>query len=168
MREGGVESRAMETPLTPLEFLRRARKLHRDRTAVVDGSLRWSYGQFGERCDRWSAALQALGVAPGALRQAGEKDSSDRRLESKPLARGDGGESATAYSVRSDGDDNLYRIDLGTGVATAVGPVGFDDVEFREDDIVRCVEHLPHGMRFEPRPDEKVQVARDALVLRVR
>jgi hypothetical protein len=73
--------------------------------------------------------MSSLGVAPGALRQAGEKDSSNRRLESKPLDRGDGGESAIAYSVRSDGDDTLYRIDLGTGVATAVGPVGFGDVE---------------------------------------
>jgi hypothetical protein len=35
----------------------------------------------------------------------------------------------TAYSVRSDGDDNLYRIDLESGTATSVGPVGFSDVE---------------------------------------
>jgi fatty-acyl-CoA synthase len=55
----------METPLTPLEFLRRSRRLYPDRDAVVDGPLRWTYAQFGERCDRWSAALQALGVKPG-------------------------------------------------------------------------------------------------------
>lgn len=55
----------METPLSPLEFFRRARKLHPDREAVVDGSLRLSYTQFGERCDRWSAALQTLGVKQG-------------------------------------------------------------------------------------------------------
>lgn len=35
----------------------------------------------------------------------------------------------TAYSVRSDLDDQLYQIDLATGVATAIGPVGFADVE---------------------------------------
>jgi Ca2+-binding RTX toxin-like protein len=34
-----------------------------------------------------------------------------------------------AYSVQSDGDDQLYSIDLTTGVATAIGPTGFDDVE---------------------------------------
>jgi uncharacterized repeat protein (TIGR01451 family) len=34
-----------------------------------------------------------------------------------------------AYSVRSDVDDQLYQIDLATGIATAIGPVGFDDVE---------------------------------------
>ena len=33
------------------------------------------------------------------------------------------------YAVRSDGDDQLYRIDLATGAATAIGPVGFPSVE---------------------------------------
>ncbi len=55
----------METPLTPLEFARRARKLYADREAVVDGSLRLTYKQFFDRCDRWSAALQRLGVRQG-------------------------------------------------------------------------------------------------------
>ena len=54
----------METPLSPLEFARRTRRLHADREAVVDGELRLTYRQFFDRCDRWSAALQALGVAP--------------------------------------------------------------------------------------------------------
>jgi acyl-CoA synthetase (AMP-forming)/AMP-acid ligase II len=52
----------METPLTPLEFARRSRKLYPEREAVVDGDLRLSYEQFFDRCDAWSAALQALGV----------------------------------------------------------------------------------------------------------
>ena len=55
----------METPLSPLEFMRRARRLYASRLAVVDGEVRWTYGQFFERSDRWSAALQALGVGPG-------------------------------------------------------------------------------------------------------
>jgi len=55
----------METPLTPLEFGRRSRKLYGDREAVVDGTLRLTYEQFFERCDRWSAALQAMGVRKG-------------------------------------------------------------------------------------------------------
>jgi fatty-acyl-CoA synthase len=55
----------METPLTPLDFARRTRRLHGPRLAVVDGELRLSYEQFFDRCDRWSAALQELGVAPG-------------------------------------------------------------------------------------------------------
>jgi fatty-acyl-CoA synthase len=55
----------VETPLTPLEFARRARKLYGDREAVVDGDLRMTYEQFLDRCDRWSAALQKLGVKKG-------------------------------------------------------------------------------------------------------
>src|SRR2546430_6664891 len=55
----------MEVPLTPLEFARRTRALYPDRLALVDGALRLTYAQFFERCDRWSAALQTLGVGPG-------------------------------------------------------------------------------------------------------
>jgi fatty-acyl-CoA synthase len=46
----------METPLTPMEFGRRARKLYGDREGVVDGDLRLTYEQFFARCDRWSSA----------------------------------------------------------------------------------------------------------------
>ena len=55
----------MKTPLTPLEFARRARSLYANREAVVDGDTRWTYAEFFHRCDRWSHALQRLGVAPG-------------------------------------------------------------------------------------------------------
>ena len=55
----------MQTALTPLEFARRARSIYGDREAVVDGDQRWTYAQFFDRCDRWSSALQRLGVAPG-------------------------------------------------------------------------------------------------------
>src|SRR5206468_1130328 len=54
----------METPLTPLEFARRARKLYPERVAVIDGDSRWTYAQFLDRCDRWSAVLQKLGIGP--------------------------------------------------------------------------------------------------------
>lgn len=55
----------METPLTPLEFMRRSRRLYPDREALVDGAVRLTYRELFERCDRWSAALQQLGVRPG-------------------------------------------------------------------------------------------------------
>jgi acyl-CoA synthetase (AMP-forming)/AMP-acid ligase II len=55
----------MEVPLTPMEFARRARTLYGHREALVDGPLRLTYAQFFERCDRWSAALQAFGVRQG-------------------------------------------------------------------------------------------------------
>jgi fatty-acyl-CoA synthase len=55
----------METPLTPLDFARRARRLYGDCEAVVDGDQRFTYEVFFDRTDRWSAALQSLGVRPG-------------------------------------------------------------------------------------------------------
>jgi fatty-acyl-CoA synthase len=55
----------METPLTPLEFMRRTRRLYPRRDAVVEGDLRLTYEQFFDRCDRWSTALQRLGVQAG-------------------------------------------------------------------------------------------------------
>src|SRR5204863_7278539 len=55
----------MEVPLTPLDFFRRARRLYAGRPAVVDGDHRWTYAEFGARCDRWSAWLQSAGVAKG-------------------------------------------------------------------------------------------------------
>lgn len=55
----------MEIALTPLDFARRTRRLYGDREAVVDGAVRYSYSQFFERCDRFSAALLALGITQG-------------------------------------------------------------------------------------------------------
>jgi fatty-acyl-CoA synthase len=56
----------MDIPLTPLEFMRRTRRLHGHREALVDGDLRLTYAQFFDRCDRFSAVLQSrFGVKPG-------------------------------------------------------------------------------------------------------
>jgi len=55
----------MEIALSPIEFAHRARRLYADREAVIDGDLRLSYGEFLDRCDRWSSALQELGVEQG-------------------------------------------------------------------------------------------------------
>jgi fatty-acyl-CoA synthase len=55
----------MEMPLTPMEFARRARRLYASREAIVDGARRFTYGDFLDRCNCWSAALQAMGVRPG-------------------------------------------------------------------------------------------------------
>ena len=55
----------METPFTPLDFLRRARKLHGQREAVVDRGQRWTYAEFAARCERWRSALARLGVRQG-------------------------------------------------------------------------------------------------------
>lgn len=56
----------METPLTPLDFLRRARRIFPDRVGVVDGDLRLTYREYGERCDRLASTLRRhLGVVAG-------------------------------------------------------------------------------------------------------
>jgi len=55
----------LETPFTPLEFARRTRRLYPEREAVVDGSRRFTYREFFERCDRFSAFLRSLGIGPG-------------------------------------------------------------------------------------------------------
>src|SRR5215469_16669962 len=55
----------METPLSPLDFARRARRLYPDYEAVVDLDHRFTYRTFFDRCDRWSSALQSLGVRQG-------------------------------------------------------------------------------------------------------
>src|ERR1700737_2536668 len=55
----------MEVALSPLEFARRTRRLYPEREAVVDGDLRLTYRDFFDRIDRWSAALQDLGVKRG-------------------------------------------------------------------------------------------------------
>ena len=55
----------MEIALSPMEFARRARRIYADCEAVVDGDLRLSYAEFFDRCDRWSAYLQGMGVGQG-------------------------------------------------------------------------------------------------------
>src|SRR5438270_4489216 len=45
--------------------MRRTRRVHPNREAVVDRDRRLTYAQFFDRCDRWSAALKRLGVGPG-------------------------------------------------------------------------------------------------------
>lgn len=55
----------MIAPLTPLEFALRAGRIYAEREAVVDGDVRFTYAKFLDRCNRWSAVLQQLGVEPG-------------------------------------------------------------------------------------------------------
>ncbi|MYE65243.1 MAG: AMP-binding protein, partial [Acidimicrobiaceae bacterium] len=52
-------------PLTPVAFLDRARLVHGDRPAVIDGPLRRSYEDFADRCERLAGATLDLGLEPG-------------------------------------------------------------------------------------------------------
>jgi fatty-acyl-CoA synthase len=56
----------LNVPLTPLDFLQRARRLFPNRVGVVDGALRLTYADFAARCDRLAWALtRDFGVQPG-------------------------------------------------------------------------------------------------------
>ena len=56
----------MEMPLTPLDFLSRARRLFPDRVGVIDGTRRFTYAEYAQRCDRLAAMLaRDFGVRPG-------------------------------------------------------------------------------------------------------
>jgi fatty-acyl-CoA synthase len=58
----------MELPLTPLDFLARARRLFPDRIGVVDGGEQWSYAEFAARCDQQARYLRdELGLEPGQV-----------------------------------------------------------------------------------------------------
>jgi len=55
----------MKTPMLVTDFLKRARTVYRDNVAAVCGAERLTYGQLGERIDRFSKALQTMGVKRG-------------------------------------------------------------------------------------------------------
>lgn len=55
----------MKLPLTPIRCLYRAVDLYSKKLGVVSGSQRYSYGEFGERCEKLAAGLRAEGIRPG-------------------------------------------------------------------------------------------------------
>ncbi|MBA4179131.1 MAG: hypothetical protein C0506_00945 [Anaerolinea sp.] len=55
----------MEVPLLINDFLRRAARLYPNKTAIVDGSNRYTYRQFQERVNQLGHALNRLGVKKG-------------------------------------------------------------------------------------------------------
>jgi fatty-acyl-CoA synthase len=55
----------MNLPLTPIRCLYRAVDLYGRKTGVVSGDLRFTYADFGERCERAAAGLLREGIRPG-------------------------------------------------------------------------------------------------------
>lgn len=55
----------MHVPLTPVRCLYRAVDIYGRKVGVVCGDQRFTYGQFGERCERLAAGLLAAGVQKG-------------------------------------------------------------------------------------------------------
>jgi fatty-acyl-CoA synthase len=56
---------ANHAAMTPLDFLAWSAIAFRDRTAVVYGDTRHSYGELETRCRRLASALRARGISPG-------------------------------------------------------------------------------------------------------
>src|SRR6516164_8032616 len=55
----------MKLPLTPIRCLYRGVDLYGNKVGVVSGAERYTYDQFGERCERLAAGLLAEGVQRG-------------------------------------------------------------------------------------------------------
>ncbi len=55
----------MITPLSPLEFGRRAFKLYPSRLAVIDGNYRATYQTLAARVYQLARAVRAAGIEPG-------------------------------------------------------------------------------------------------------
>ncbi|HZN13354.1 MAG TPA: long-chain-fatty-acid--CoA ligase [Acidimicrobiales bacterium] len=55
----------MNVPLTPLDFLERARRLYGPLEGVVDGQRRLTYAEFADRAHRLAGLVRSLGVQPG-------------------------------------------------------------------------------------------------------
>ena len=55
----------MFSPLTPLDWKRRAVKYYPQKTAVIDGEKEFTYQEFGKRVDQLSAALLLAGIEQG-------------------------------------------------------------------------------------------------------
>lgn len=68
----------MKVPLTPLRCLHRALDLYGSKQAIVCGTKRFTYAQFGERCRRLASALAQNGV--GAADRVGYLSFNTHRL----------------------------------------------------------------------------------------
>src|SRR6185503_12649445 len=55
----------MNLTLTPIRFKHRAESLYANKIGIVDGKVRLTYREFGERANRLSNALISLGVRRG-------------------------------------------------------------------------------------------------------
>jgi len=57
----------MIVPLNPMEFRHRAASLYGQKVGVVDGDLRFTYGEYDQRVNRLANALRDLGVREGQV-----------------------------------------------------------------------------------------------------
>jgi len=138
----------METPLSPVDFARRTRRLHGHREAVVDGDLRLTYEQFFDRCDRWSSALQGLGVGPGD-RVATIAPNTHAQLESF-YAVPQIGAVLVPINYRLTPEDFVYIVNHSGATAVCAAAEYLDAVEGVRDRMPE----VKHFVAFEGNPPE--------------
>lgn len=63
--EGLVRCSANYVPLSPISFLERSAKVYRDRTSLVYGGVKYSWGETHQRCLKLASALTQLGISRG-------------------------------------------------------------------------------------------------------
>ncbi|MDB5942313.1 MAG: acyl-CoA synthetase, partial [Ramlibacter sp.] len=63
--QGLPRNEANHAPLTPLSFLERSAEVYPDRTAVIHGDLRRTWGQVYSRCRQLASALTRHGIGKG-------------------------------------------------------------------------------------------------------
>jgi fatty-acyl-CoA synthase len=64
-KENSVSEKVYRSELTPVSFLRRSAYMFPEKTAVVYGERRYSYGELEERVNRLSSRLQDAGLQKG-------------------------------------------------------------------------------------------------------
>src|SRR5690348_15268154 len=60
-----VSKTDMNIPLSPVRCLYRGVDLYGRKTGIVSGNCRYTYAEFGERCERLAAGLTAAGLRQG-------------------------------------------------------------------------------------------------------
>ncbi|KAL5706195.1 putative acyl-activating enzyme 1 [Ranunculus cassubicifolius] len=65
--EGLVQCDANYVPLSPISFLERSAHVYGEKTAIIDGGVKYTWKQTLERCTRLASALNQLGFSYGDI-----------------------------------------------------------------------------------------------------
>ena len=95
----------MNVPLTPIRCLYRGVDLYGKKTGIVSGDRRFTYAEFGERCERLASGLLSAGVAarrPGRLPQLQHQPAAGGIFRAPPRRRHRHAAQRAAHARRAD------------------------------------------------------------------
>jgi fatty-acyl-CoA synthase len=121
------KTRANYVPLSPLSFLARSAKVFPERTAVVYGETRRSWGETYARCRRLASALQGRGVGRGdtvAVMAANIPEMFEAHF-GVPMA----GAVLNTINIRLEAEDVTYILNHGEAKVVLVDPEFADVVK---------------------------------------